>query len=85
MPGQVFYEQYNNAVLAAITSGGNTMESCMMTVSQTAEYLNIPLSKVYELVNSEDFPAAKIGKNWRIPKDRLEPWIDCQIRKSRPQ
>ena len=61
------------------------MESCMMTVPETAEYLNIPLSKVYELVNSKDFPAAKIGKNWRIPRDRLEPWIDSQISKSRPQ
>ncbi len=61
------------------------MESCMMTVPETAQYLNIPVSKVYELVKSQDFPAAKIGKNWRIPKNRLEPWLDSQIRKSRPQ
>ena len=55
------------------------MESCMMTVSQTAEYLNIPVSKVYELVRSRSFPAVKLGKNWRVIKEQLSPWLLSQI------
>lgn len=54
-----------------------------MTVTETAKYLKIPLSKVYQLVGSGDFPSAKIGKNWRIPQERLEAWVDAQIKSSK--
>lgn len=57
------------------------MESCMMTVPQTAEYMNIPVSKVYELVRSKNFPAVKLGKNWRIMKDQLTLWLLNEINK----
>lgn len=57
------------------------MESFMMTVPQTAAYLNIPMSKVYELARSKSFPAVKLGKNWRILKDQLQPWLLTQIGK----
>jgi excisionase family DNA binding protein len=55
--------------------GGNTMQNPVLTIPQAAEYLNLPVSKVYELVRSKDFPAAKIGKNWRIHRERLDQWF----------
>ncbi len=51
------------------------MESALLTVPETAEYLNIPVSKVYELVRSKTFPAVKLGKNWRIMKGQLDSWL----------
>lgn len=51
------------------------MASMLMTVPEAAEYLNLATSKVYELVHSKDFPAVKIGKNWRIMRDKLDKWL----------
>lgn len=48
------------------------MQSPVLTIPQTAKYLQIPVSKVYELIRGKEFPAVKIGKNWRIIKDRLD-------------
>lgn len=54
------------------------MQSPYMTIPETAAYLRLPLSKVYELVRIKSFPAAKLGKNWRIHKDRLDRWWESQ-------
>ena len=51
------------------------MQSPVLTVSQAAEYLNLPVSKIYELVKAKDFPALKLGKSWRIHKERLDQWL----------
>ena len=51
----------------------------VFTVPQTAQYLNLPVSKVYELVRVKDFPAVKLGKSWRILKDRLDQWLIKQL------
>lgn len=55
------------------------MQKQLLTVPQAAERLNLPVTKVYELVRSKDFPAAKIGKSWRIHGDRLDQWFEKQL------
>lgn len=51
------------------------MQSPLLTVPETAQYMRVPLSKIYELVHVKDFPAIKIGKSWRIIKDKLDQWL----------
>jgi excisionase family DNA binding protein len=55
------------------------MQSNLMTITETAEYLRVPTSKVYELVRVKSFPAVKLGKSWRIMKDRLDIWLEEQL------
>lgn len=55
------------------------MQSPVLTVSQAAEYLNLPVSKIYELVRSKGFPALKLGKHWRIHKERLDQWLHNKL------
>lgn len=46
-----------------------------MTVPEVAEYLRISKTEVYNLVKMKGFPAAKLGKNWRISKVELNRWF----------
>ena len=43
-----------------------------------AEVLRISKSKVYELAQSESFPAIRIGKRVVIPRDKLIQWMNNQ-------
>lgn len=44
----------------------------LITVKETAEYLNIPLPTVYYLVQRGQLPAIQIGGRWRVKKDLLD-------------
>jgi len=58
----------------------NNGQAAVLTVPETAKYLSLPVSKVYELVKGKDFPAIKMGKNWRIHKEKLEQWLLIQLK-----
>lgn len=51
----------------------------LLTIEETAQILKVPLSQIYTLVKCEDFPSFKIGKHWRIVKDKLDDWIIKQM------
>ena len=51
----------------------------LLTVKETADYLRLPLTKTYELVRIKDFPAVKIGKSWRVMRDKLDEWLLAQL------
>ena len=55
------------------------MEKRLLTIQEGAAVLNVPISKVYQLVKSKSFPSLKIGGTWRIDGDKLGKWIDKQI------
>lgn len=55
------------------------MQPVLLSIKQTSEYMNLPVSKVYELVKAKSFPAIKIGKSWRILKDKLDQWLISQL------
>jgi methylglyoxal synthase len=44
----------------------------LLTVKETADYLRVPLSSLYYLVQRGQIPAIQIGGRWRIKKSSLE-------------
>ncbi|CUH97405.1 hypothetical protein P22_3534 [Propionispora sp. 2/2-37] len=55
-------------------------EKIFLTVDETAEILQLPKTRVYELVWDRGFPAHKFGKSWRIHKGKLEEWARRVVR-----
>lgn len=43
----------------------------ILTVEDLQEILNIGRNTVYELLNRNEIPSLRIGKQWRIPKDAV--------------
>lgn len=46
-----------------------------MTLKEAARELGCSENKVYELVHRNDFPAMKIGRNWKISRIGLYEWV----------
>ena len=51
------------------------MDSEFLTAEEGAEYLRLPLSTVYKLVQDKRLPGFKVGKHWRFRKETFEEWI----------
>ena len=49
-----------------------------LNAREAAGVLRISKSKVYELAQSESFPAIRIGKRVVIPRDKLIQWMNNQ-------
>lgn len=52
------------------------MENTFWTVKELAQNLKISLSKGYQLVYSNGFPAIRLGRRIIVPVDRLKVWLD---------
>ena len=50
----------------------------VLTAPETATYLRINKSTLYALIKSDDFPAFKIGREWRVVKGELDVWLRKQ-------
>jgi len=50
-------------------------QSPVLTIEETARYLKLSTDTVYILARSKDFPAIKIGNNWRILRQELDDWL----------
>ena len=50
----------------------------MLTPSEVAEYLKVPIQTVWRWCRTGTLPAIKIGKYWRIPRDQLALFINSQ-------
>lgn len=48
----------------------------IMSVNDVKNYLKIGSSKAYALCRRKDFPALKLGKLYRIPKNSFLRWIE---------
>ncbi|WP_287367053.1 helix-turn-helix transcriptional regulator [Thauera sp.] len=46
-----------------------------LTVREAAAFLHLNEKKLYELANSKDIPAARIGGKWLFPRALLEEWL----------
>jgi excisionase family DNA binding protein len=57
---------------------GASVEPLLLRVDEAAIVLGIGRTKVFEMLASGDLPAIRIGRCVRVPKDRLERWIDEQ-------
>lgn len=58
------------------------MDSEFFTAEEVAEYLRLPLSTVYKLVQDKRLPGFKVGKHWRFRKETLNEWLRQQEKKS---
>jgi excisionase family DNA binding protein len=58
-----------------------------LTLTDTADVLNISISQAYSLVRSGELPAIKVGGNghWRIERDLLEAYIASRYEETRRQ
>lgn len=52
------------------------MDSEFLTAEEVAEYLRLPLSTVYKLVQDKRLPGFKVGKHWRFRKETIIQWIN---------
>ncbi len=50
-----------------------------ISVKQMAELLNISLDTAYEYTHIQGFPVCRIGRTVRIPKDKLEKWLEKRM------
>ena len=48
----------------------------IITTTEVAEYLRIPLSTIYKLCQEGRIPATKVGKHWRFRKKELDDWFN---------
>ena len=51
------------------------MDSEFLTAEEVAEYLRLPLSTVYKLVQDKRLPGFKVGKHWRFRRETIGKWI----------
>ena len=52
----------------------------LMSVRETARYLNIGINAVYALCKEPDFPSMKIGNRYCISKEKLDSvWIPNRL------
>jgi excisionase family DNA binding protein len=42
---------------------------------EIATFLDISLSKIYELIGAGELPSCKVGNQYRIPRDRFLLWL----------
>ena len=54
------------------------MDTEFLTVEEVAEYLRLPLSTVYKLVQDKRLPGFKEGKHWRFSRETFLEWIKHQ-------
>jgi excisionase family DNA binding protein len=47
----------------------------VLTVSEVAKYLKLPVSTVYRLAERRDLPGHKVGRQWRFHESVLDDWF----------
>lgn len=52
-----------------------THQPMLMRVSEVAHELQLARSFVYELIQSGQLPAVRIGRSVRVPRAELEAWV----------
>ena len=61
------------------------MEDKVFTIPEVAEYLKISKSKIYYLVQRNEIPYVRIGRNVRILESDLIAWLRMQRSKEPSQ
>ena len=61
----------------------HNIEPRLLTTQQVAEYMNIPLSTIYAMVQRKQIPFKRFGKkSIRFDRQEIDKWIDEQYSKS---
>lgn len=48
----------------------------IMTIQEASQYLRVPLSSLYKLVQTGKIPCQKVGRHWRFRRQALEHWLE---------
>ena len=70
----------NAALEHAATGGEKWNENQLLTISEVAELLQVPISWVYGRMrkpSSERLPGYRLGKYWRFREDEVLAWVEC--------
>jgi excisionase family DNA binding protein len=51
----------------------------ILNIKEVSEYLKIPVSTIYKLVQDGKVPAIKVGKHWRFMKKDLDHLFDQKV------
>ena len=57
---------------------GESNMSNWVTVKQLAKYLQISSAKVYQLAQTGNLPASKVGNRWRFDLEKVDRWMDSE-------
>ena len=60
----------------------NTNEDAWLNLKETAAYLKVSKSWIYQVGNRLDFPKHKIGTTYRYKKSELDTWMKAQSQDS---
>gem|GEM_PF-1152523 len=55
----------------------------VMTLDQLVEYLQMPKSTLYKLVQNGRVPGKKIGRQWRFYREAIDAWLSEASNKAR--
>jgi excisionase family DNA binding protein len=59
------------AAVCPVPSYGLTRDE-VMTASEVADLLKMPVSTIYQLARRGELPASRLGRTWRFLRPRLE-------------
>ena len=57
-------------------SGMPEKRDSVLTIDELSEYLKIPKSTLYKLVQDGKIPGQKVGRHWRFLKSRIDRWLE---------
>lgn len=55
------------------------MQEEMLTPEEVAEYLKVPIQTIWRWCRQGTLPAVKIGKYWRVPREKLDAFIEAEL------
>mgnify|MGYP000922638098 CR=1 FL=1 len=61
--------------LPAPPAPGEEAGTACLNARQAATYLQLNEKKLYELANSRELPAARVGGKWLFPRALLDEWL----------
>mgnify|MGYP002419682976 CR=1 FL=1 len=60
-------------------NGGMCKMNAILTVKQVAALLQVSLSQVRRMIANGELAAVKVGREWRVPKARLEEFFEREL------
>lgn len=48
----------------------------VLTIDELSEYLKIPKSTLYKLLQEGKIPGQKVGRHWRFHRDVIDRWLE---------
>jgi len=55
------------------------MESIVLTLGETAQYLKVSEKTIHRMIEDNAIPCAKIGGQWRFMKTMIDSWLQSQM------